>query len=123
MSSTKPPCFPQLNKAWQEGINKQINDVDGDNRPEIATAFRAMYARHLLECLIARTPSKADLDEIQRSYIDFTEGWDAAMNKLAKDQPGLIASWVRAHGEYTDYSDLEGPEYPAYIVKEADLGE
>ena len=113
--------FTKLNKAWQEGINVEINDCDGGKRPEIAAAFREGYARHLLECKIARKPSKDDSGEIGTSYIDFTEGWNAAVNRLLKDQGAAIASWVREHGELTDYAPLEGPEYPAYIIKESDL--
>jgi len=113
--------FAQLNKAWQKGIDAEINDCDGGKRPEIAAAFREGYARHLLECKIARKPSKDDSGEIGTSYIDFTEGWDAALARLTKDQCAAISSWVRAHGELTDYSDLENNDYPAYIVKASDL--
>jgi len=113
--------FAQLNKAWQAGIDAEIDDVDGGERPEIAAAFRERYARHLLECKIAREPSKDDLGEIGTSYVDFTEGWDAALARLTNDQAAMISSWVRAHGEPIDYSDLENNDYPAYIVKASDL--
>ena len=113
--------FIKLNEAWREGINAEINDRDRNEHPEIATAFREGYGRYLLECKIAREPSKVDLAEIGKSYVDFKEGWDAAVDKLTKDQPGLVASWVRAHGELTDYSDLENNDYEAYIVKASDI--
>lgn len=113
--------FIKLNKAWQDGINATIQDCDGGERPEVAATFREGYARHLLECKIARKPSQDDLGEIGTSYIDFADGWNAALDKLAKDQMAMIGSWVRAHGEYTDYAPLEGPEFQAYIVKESDL--
>ena len=113
--------FGKLNKAWQEGINAQINDADGGERPEIAAAFRESYAKYLSEVKIARKPSKADLEEIGTNYTDFSTGWNAAVNHLAKDQMALIASWVREHGELTDYSDLENNDYEAYILKASDI--
>lgn len=113
--------FPKLNKSWQEGINKRIYDADGGERPEIATAFRESYAQYLHEIKIARKPSKADLEEIGESYTDFSAGWRAALARLTGSQQALISSWVREHGEATDYSDLENNDYPAYIVKESDL--
>lgn len=113
--------FKKLNQAWQDGINAQINDCDGDTRPEVATAFREHYGKYLSEIVIARKPSRTNIEEIGETYTEFSAGWGAAVNKLVKDQPGLIASWVRRHGEYTDYSDLENNDYPAYIVKESDL--
>lgn len=113
--------FPKLNKSWQEGVNAQINDVDGGERPEIAAAFRESYAKYLSEIKIARKPSKVNLEEIGGSYIDFSIGWRAALARLTENQQAAISSWVREHGEWTDYSDLEGNDYPAYIVKESDL--
>ena len=43
------------------------------------------------------------------------------MDRLLKDQLAAISSWVRAHGELTDYSDLENNDYEAYIVKASEL--
>ncbi len=115
--------FEKLNKAWREGINAQINDADGGERPEIAAAFRESYAKYLSEVKIARKPSKADLEEIGESYTDFSTGWRAALSKLTENQEATISSWVREHGELTDYSDLENNDYEAYIVKASDLHE
>lgn len=113
--------FTKLNQAWREGADAEINDADGGERPEIAAAFRESYAKYLSEVKIARKPSKADLEEIGDSYTEFSIGWNACLNKLAKDQDAMVASWIREHGELTDYSDLEGQDYEAYIVKESDL--
>lgn len=113
--------FSKLNKEWQDAIEAEIQDADGGERPEITAAWRESYARYLSECKIAQKPSKADLDEIGMNYTDFSMGWNAAVNHLAKDQTALIASWVREHGELTDYSDLENNDYEAYIVKKSDL--
>lgn len=113
--------FEKLTKAWQDGIDAQINNADGGERPEIAIAFRESYAKHLSEVKIARKPSKADLEVIAESYIDFSTGWIAALARLMENQGAAISSWVREHGELTDYSDLEDNEYEAYIVKKSDL--
>lgn len=114
--------FSKLNKAWQEGINAEIDDCDGGERPEIAAAFRESFAHHLLEIIITRKPKKTDLEEIGTSYTDFTSGWNGALERFAKDQGAAIASWVRAHGEFTNYSGLDAnEEYEAYIVKASDL--
>jgi hypothetical protein len=115
--------FEQLNQTWQDAILDQMSDCDGGARPEVAEEFKEHYAKHLSECEIAGAPEEKDLFEIGDSYSEFYTGWDAAMEKLAKDKMQLISSWVRSHGEFTDYSDLEGEDYPAYIVKESDLSE
>lgn len=113
--------FKKLNQAWREGVDAEINNADGGDRPEIAAAFRESYAKYLSEVKIAHKPSKADLEEIGESYTDFSTGWNAALNKLAKDQEAMVSSWIREHGELTDYSDLENQDYEAYIVKKSDL--
>lgn len=113
--------FEKLNDAWQDAILKEMSDSDGGTRPEIAEAFKEEHARYLSECEIADVPDENDIYEIGNSYSLFCSGWNAAMEKLAKEQMALISSWVREHGEFTDYSDLEGEDYEAYIVKDSDL--
>jgi hypothetical protein len=113
--------FEQLNEAWQNAILDEMSDTEGGSRPEVAAAFKEHYAKYLSEVEIKKEPDQADRDEVGATYVNFLTGWDAAMEHLAKDQKEMIASWVRAHGEFTDHSDLEGEEYEAYIVKASDL--
>jgi hypothetical protein len=71
--------FEKLNEAWRQGIEAQIADADGGEHPEIAAAFREHYGKYLSEIVIARRPSKADLEEIGDSYTEFSAGWSAAL--------------------------------------------
>jgi len=75
--------FEKLNKAWRDGIDAVILDSDGGERPDIADAFREVEGRHRLEVVIAHKPSKADLEEIGGSYVDFSQGWIAATTRTA----------------------------------------
>lgn len=70
--------FQKLNKAWREGIDAQLMDCDGGEHPDVAAAFKEYFAHHLSEVIIARKPRKADLAEVQESYIDYLAGWEAA---------------------------------------------
>jgi hypothetical protein len=115
--------FEQLNTAWQKRLNAIIKDVLGDQYPDIAAAFREDEARYLGEVEIPAKPTKKWADEVQDELVNFFDGWKAATEAFAKDNKVAIASWVREHGEYTDYSDLENNDYPAYIVKESDLND
>jgi guanylate kinase len=71
--------FEKLNHHWRQGIEAQIVDADGGEHLEIATAFREHYGKYLSEIVIARRPSKADLEEIGDSYTEYSAGWNAAL--------------------------------------------
>jgi soluble cytochrome b562 len=116
-------AFKQLPQAWQDGIDEAINVVCADEHSDIARAFRENEAKSLLECELAPKPSKKDVRELETSFVDFHEGWEAFLETISADQRKLIAAWVRAKGEPTDYSDLEDKDYPAFIVKESDIEE
>lgn len=71
--------YEKLNHHWRQGFEAEINNADGGEHPEIAIAFREHYAKYLSEIVIARRPSKADLEEIGDSYTEFSLGWQAAL--------------------------------------------
>jgi hypothetical protein len=92
--------FKKLNKAWRDGINSEIHDVDGDERPDEAAAFREVEAAHFLECKITKEPTQKDLDEIGFSYCDFLEGWEAALKRSGiKPKPGELCKTCGAAKE------------------------
>ena len=113
--------FEKLPKPWQEAIIDSIYSHDDGEHPEIAAAYREELAGVLLEFELTPKPSKKDYQIFSSNYGYFCDGWIAAVGKLAPGSGTLIAAWVRAKGEPTDFSDLENNDYPAFIVKESDV--
>ncbi len=112
--------FEKLPKPWRDAIDGAIASVDANERPEIAIAYREIEARSLLDLVLGPKPDEPDIEDFGTAYVNFSEGWRAALKTFEKDQGAAIASWVREHGEATEHCTDDG-EYPAFVILERDL--
>ena len=74
--------FEKLPKAWQDAINAEIKNAGGDERPDVAPAYREYEARYRDEFNTDREPDERDREEIGLSYFDFQAGWDAHAQRV-----------------------------------------
>lgn len=106
--------FEKLNKAWRDGIDAVIMDCDGGKNPDIAAAFREQHAQYLDEIVIGKTPTKTDREEVGDSYVDFTQGWKAALKKDARSRRVTMKSKevVAFIQHYTEHNGfIKDPEF------------
>lgn len=109
-----------LTKEWASAVDRAIKDVDGDDNPPRADCFREIYAQNILDCVHGPTPTPAEAEEIQDSYVSFIEGWNAAIKYLAR-RGQHIAQWVRIHGAPTGSLDQKEGVVTGYIIRKTDL--
>lgn len=73
--------FEKINTAWKAAIDGEIMTVDEGKHPVIANAFREFYARFITEVEISAVPSADDIIDLSASYVAFSAGWNARVER------------------------------------------
>lgn len=70
--------FIKLPKNYQAKINTEIEDLVGDEEPEISEMFRQSQAESLLDMVISETDNDLDKFEFGTRLVWFREGYHKA---------------------------------------------
>ena len=72
----------QLPKVYQEKISSVIKDIQGNDDPELATAFREWEAEALLGCVLSEEDDLSN-DKFDCELFGYRAGWF----EMSKRQP------------------------------------